>query len=82
MKINKIQPIEIIDDEDDVTEVHLIPAMSGGGANPVVIIAARMGSMDPAEDRLRAQWACKRRAHMLTNTEARARGVAVITPEN
>ena len=42
-----MQPIEIIEDEYDVTEVHLITVMSGGGVNPVVIIAARLGSMDP-----------------------------------
>ena len=47
-----MQPIEIIKNEDDVTEVHLIPMMSGGGSNPVVIIAALMGSIDPAGVRL------------------------------
>ena len=76
-----MQPIGIIDDEDDMTEVNLIPVMSWGGANPVVIIAARMGSMDPAEVRLCVSWECEGRACMLTKTEARARGVSVITPE-
>ena len=40
-----MQPIEVFDDEDDVTEVHLIPVMSGVRANPMVIIAAIIGSM-------------------------------------
>ena len=77
-----MQPIEIIDDEDDVTEVRLIPVMSGGGAYPVVIIAAPMGSMDPAEVRFHARWACECRARTPTKTEACARGVSVVTPEN
>ena len=75
-------PIEIIDDEYDVTEVCLIPVVSGGGTNPVVIIASHMGSMDPAAVRLCARWAYKRSYRMLTKTEALARGVSVITPEN
>ena len=77
-----MQPIEIIDDEYDVTEVRLIPVMSGGGTNPVVIIASHMGSMDPAAVRLHAHWACKRHACMLTKTESQDRGVSVIASDN
>ena len=77
-----MQPIGIIDDEDDMTEVHLIPAMSWGGANPVVIIATCMGSMDSAEVRLCVSWEWEGCSRMLTKTETRARGVSVITPEN
>ena len=77
-----MQPINIIDYEDDVNEVHFIPVMSGGGENPVVIISARMGSMNPVAVRLHARWAYKHYSHILTNTGSRARGVSVITPEN
>ena len=43
-----MQPIKIIDYEDDVTEAQLIPVMSGGGANPMSIIVVRMGSIEAA----------------------------------